>query len=67
MNPVDIIVVAVIALIVGGAVFYIVKEKKRGRKCIGCPYSSQCGKSGKSIGCSCCGKSELKSENTDNK
>lgn len=39
----DIIVVAVLVLVVGGAVRYIYKEKKRGAKCIGCPHSKSCG------------------------
>lgn len=38
----DIIVILVIALIIGGAVWYIIKEKKKGKKCIGCPYASSC-------------------------
>ena len=38
----DIIVIAVIVLIVGGAAAYIIREKRRGRKCIGCPYSESC-------------------------
>ena len=43
---VDIIIpVAAIVLIVGGAVAYIVRAKKKGQKCIGCPYSSSCAKS----------------------
>lgn len=32
----------VILLIVGGAIAYIIKEKKKGVKCIGCPDSVQC-------------------------
>lgn len=42
MNGTDIIVLAVIALIVGGAVAYIIKAKKSGKKCIGCPDSGSC-------------------------
>ena len=38
----DVLVIGIIALIVGGAVGYIWKEKKKGRKCIGCPGSSNC-------------------------
>ena len=38
----DIIALAAIALIVGGAVFYIIRAKKKGKKCIGCPDSSAC-------------------------
>ena len=47
----EIIAVAVIVLVVGGAIAYIIKEKKSGKKCIGCPYSSSCSsKSGSSCG-----------------
>ena len=38
----DIIVVMIILFIVGAAVVYIVKEKKRGTKCIGCPVANTC-------------------------
>ena len=36
------IVILILAIIVGAAVAYIIKEKKRGVKCIGCPYAGQC-------------------------
>lgn len=36
------IVVAVVLIIVGAAVAYIIKEKKRGVKCIGCPAAGTC-------------------------
>ena len=42
MGGIDIIAIAVIVLIVGGAVFYIVRAKRRGEKCVGCPYAKQC-------------------------
>lgn len=35
----NIIVIAILVIVVGAAVFYILKEKKKGKKCIGCPYS----------------------------
>lgn len=38
----DVIVIAVIAVIIGVAVAYIVREKKRGTKCIGCPVEGAC-------------------------
>lgn len=38
----DIIVIAVIAVVVGLAGFYVCRAKKKGRKCIGCPDSSSC-------------------------
>ena len=56
MGPVDFIVIAVIALVVGGALAYIIKAKKSGKKCIGCPDSSSCSSKtgGCSSGCSGC-------------
>ena len=44
----DIIAGLIVLLIVGGAVFYIIREKKKGTKCIGCCQSSSCGEC-----CSC--------------
>ena len=38
------IVIAVVVLILGCAIAYIVKEKKKGVKCVGCPYVETCGK-----------------------
>lgn len=32
----------IILLCVGGAGFYIWKNKKKGVKCIGCPYAKSC-------------------------
>ena len=43
MGPIDIIVLAVIVLIVGGASAYIIKAKKSGQRCIGCPDAKTCG------------------------
>lgn len=40
---IDVIVALALLLIVGGAVVYIVKQKKRGTKCIGCPFAETCG------------------------
>ena len=33
----NVIAIIAIALIIGGAVAYIIKAKKSGKKCIGCP------------------------------
>lgn len=41
---VDLIVLLVIAILVVAAVAYIRKERKRGAKCIGCPYAGDCAK-----------------------
>ena len=40
----DILIVIALILIVGAATFYIIKEKKRGTKCIGCPAAGNCSK-----------------------
>ena len=39
----DIIVIAIVVLIVGAAAAYIIREKKRGTKCIGCACAKDCG------------------------
>lgn len=65
MGPVDFIAIGVIALIVGAATLYIIKAKRSGKKCIGCPDSSSCsGKcSGSCQSCSCaCGKDDSEEE-----
>ena len=61
MGTGEIIAIAIIALIIGGAVFYIIKAKKSGRKCIGCPNGCSCKSNnckGQSCdcknGCCCC-------------
>ena len=38
----NIIISVVLILIIGIAVLYIVKAKKKGQKCIGCPDSATC-------------------------
>lgn len=42
MKPIEIIAIAAVTLIVGGAIAYIIKAKKAGKKCIGCPYADKC-------------------------
>ena len=42
MNIVDIITVAVIVLILALAAVYVIRAKKKGKKCIGCPTSGHC-------------------------
>ena len=49
----DLIIILVVAAIVALAIVYIRKEKKKGKKCIGCPAGG-C-KEGTSIGCGSCG------------
>lgn len=52
------VAIAFIFLIVGLAAWYVVKEKKKGKKCIGCPDGC-CGTQKQDASCSgecvCCG------------
>ncbi|MBQ3163490.1 MAG: FeoB-associated Cys-rich membrane protein [Lachnospiraceae bacterium] len=38
----NIVVVAVVLVIIGAAIAYIIKEKKKGVKCIGCSAAGSC-------------------------
>ena len=40
----DIIVVLILAAVCAGIIFYLVREKRRCVKCIGCPYAKECAK-----------------------
>ena len=55
MTPPEIIAIVAIVLIVGGAIFYLVRAKRRGQKCVGCPYAKECGNK-----CSCQSKNTNK-------
>lgn len=37
------IITLILILAVGAAIAYIIKAKRSGKKCIGCPYSDSCG------------------------
>ena len=43
MGPIDILIIAAIVLILGGAITYVVIAKRKGQKCVGCPASKSCG------------------------
>jgi len=56
MTVTDCVIIGVVVLIEGGAIAYIVKEKKSGAKCICCPHSKSCSSHSKSTNeesCSC--------------
>ncbi len=36
------IIIAVLVLILGAAIGYVIKAKKKGEKCIGCPNAKTC-------------------------
>lgn len=69
----DWIVIGAIVLVVGGATAYIIKAKKSGKKCIGCPDGGSCGSHQTSGGCSgscaCCsqGCKQNTAQNTEQK
>ena len=56
----EIIAIIVALVIVGLAILYIIRAKKSGQKCIGCPYSKTCGSD--KCGCSCSKESKNKEE-----
>ena len=39
----DVIVVFILITIAAGIIWYLTRAKKRGEKCVGCPYAKQCG------------------------
>jgi hypothetical protein len=57
---IDYLIIGAIVLIIGGALFYIIKAKKSGKRCIGCPDSASCSKCSSCHGCNgeCGGKSK---------
>lgn len=38
----NVIVVVILAVIIGAAVGYLVRAKRKGASCVGCPYAKQC-------------------------
>lgn len=39
----NIIIAAILIFLVACIIGYLIKAKKRGQTCIGCPYAKQCG------------------------
>lgn len=39
---VNAIILVIVLAVLGLCIWYIVREKKRGSKCIGCPYAREC-------------------------
>lgn len=37
------IVAGILIAIITGIILYLVRQKKKGVKCVGCPYAKQCG------------------------
>ena len=38
----DIVLIMIIPGVIGGIVWYLLRAKKKGEKCIGCPCAKQC-------------------------
>ncbi|MCR5302963.1 MAG: FeoB-associated Cys-rich membrane protein [Lachnospiraceae bacterium] len=49
---VNVIAALVIICMLGAAVYYIYKEKKKGARCIGCPMAGNCSKAKAAMECS---------------
>ena len=58
MEPKDVVIIAVLVLILGAAIFYMYRAKKSGKKCIGCPDAGSCGADKGGCSCGCCGGSD---------
>lgn len=39
----NVIIIAILVMILGASITYIIKEKKKGAVCIGCPHAGSCG------------------------
>lgn len=39
----NIVIILILALVIAGIVFYLIRGKRKGEKCVGCPYAKQCG------------------------
>lgn len=59
----DLIIIAILLVIVGLAAWYIVRAKKKGQRCIGCPGGCSSTKGG----CCCCGNAQAPEEDSSEK
>lgn len=51
---INVIIIAVLVIVLGSAIAYIVREKKKGAVCIGCPHAGTCAsKKNRDSGCGC--------------
>ena len=53
MKPIDALLVLIIAAILAAAITYIVRAKKKGVKCIGCP-AAECCHASRNVSCAGC-------------
>ena len=50
---IDILIGVIVFIILRRAISYIVKQKKKGVKCIGCPYAGECAAKAQGHDCGC--------------
>lgn len=50
----DYIILTIVAIVLAAAIIYIIRQKKNGAKCIGCPSGCKCCSKGKNEGSCCC-------------
>ncbi len=44
------LIIVILILVIGLSGYYVLRAKRRGEKCIGCPYSAECAaKNGKGL------------------
>lgn len=57
----NVIITAILVVLIGMAIAYIIKEKKNGAKCIGCSAGGSCSRGGSknSAGCGCGCQSDI--------
>lgn len=68
MSPSDVVVIVVLLLVIGAATAYIIKAKKSGKKCIGCPDGCSCSTKGGAAGCNCgCSDAAIENEKDSEK
>ncbi len=56
MVTADFIIAGILVTIIGAAIAYMIKEKKKGTRCIGCPSAGQCSSAAslhEGSGCGC--------------
>ncbi len=56
------IIIAVVAVIIGLAAWYVIRAKKRGQKCIGCPGGCSAKQNENGCGCCSCGCNQSKEQ-----
>ncbi len=39
----NVIIILILLAIAAGIIFYLIRSKKRGDTCVGCPHAKQCG------------------------